>query len=268
MRQSGKNSWLGLPAMWYKLGVKFRLAITILLAGSLVPLTIYGAAGSHSAARAPMRGAPARMVPPQFRGRPSRPVPAPRFVSPSRRVAGGTGTGYDPSTACLNNPNYQGSFYCSSLFGSTLGNGHRRPPIYSGGTYIPYYFGTPYEPEPEEAPEAQPTEPEPNNALAEQVQALTEEVEGLREEQESAFAPRMRRPPAQTQARPEKQPPTSFVYRNGREFEAENFAILGNTLWVFSEHSTRKIPLSELDMSATEKKNEDRGVDFVPPNGQ
>jgi len=255
--------------MWYKVAMKSPLAITVLVAGLLVPLpeTTIAAAASHSPSMASARvggfARAVRVAPAPSRGRLA-PARTPRSVTPKRRVAGGTGTGYYPGNACLSNPNYSGSFYCSSLFGSVFS--HRQPPVFGGGTFLPYYWGVPYEPEPEPQPEAQSTVPEPENALANQVQALTDEVESLREEQEAALAPRIRRP-ARSEAVPEKQPTTTFVYRNGSELEADNYAILGDTLWVFGDHTTHKIPLSELDMSATEKRNEDRGVEFVPPGG-
>jgi hypothetical protein len=212
---------------------------------------------------------PVRATPIALRGRPSRPLPlsAARIApgrAPSRRVAGG----YFPGSACSSNPSYSGSFYCSSQFGSVFG--HRRP-IYGGGTFVPIYWGSPlgYETE----TEAQPTVPEPESSLAGQVQALTDEVELLRQEQESRLEPRAYAPaPKQANVPPEavveRRPATTFVYRNGQQLEAQNYAILGKTLWVFGEQSTKKIPLADLDLNATQKKNEDRGVEFVPPSGE
>jgi hypothetical protein len=264
--------------MCYKKGMKARLPIAVLAAGCLVPFSAsaYGAS-AHAGGAAPARmGGFARVVrvaPSRSPGRPTRPPikPAtgtPRFAPPAQRDAGGTGTGYAPSNACLNNPNYAGSFYCSGLSGSVFG--HQRP-FYPGYGGFSYYSGLPldYEPETETQPEAQAPAPEQDNALADQVQVLAGEVEGMREEQESALSNRWRRPEHEARAeKSEKQPPTTFVYRNGRELEAENYAILGDTLWIFGDHATRKVPLAELDMKATEQKNEDRGVDFVSPNGR
>jgi len=45
----------------------------------------------------------------------------------------------------------------------------------------------------------------------------------------------------------------------------QNYAIVGKTLWVFDERRTRKILLSELDVPATQKVNEERGGDFSVP---
>ena len=47
--------------------------------------------------------------------------------------------------------------------------------------------------------------------------------------------------------------------------EVSNYAIMGTTVYVFTG-DRRKIPLSELDVDATVKANEQRGTDFhVPP---
>ncbi len=58
---------------------------------------------------------------------------------------------------------------------------------------------------------------------------------------------------------------TVLVFRDGHTEKVENYAISGKTLWVFNEARARKIPLSTLDLTATKRDNEDRGVDFNVP---
>ena len=58
---------------------------------------------------------------------------------------------------------------------------------------------------------------------------------------------------------------TVLIFRDQHKQEIHNYAIVGQTLWNFSPQHTQKIPLSSLDLPATEKANEDRGVDFHPP---
>jgi hypothetical protein len=58
---------------------------------------------------------------------------------------------------------------------------------------------------------------------------------------------------------------TILVYRDGHTENVENYAISGKTLWIFNEARARKIPLSTLDLTATKRDNEDRGVDFNIP---
>jgi hypothetical protein len=64
-------------------------------------------------------------------------------------------------------------------------------------------------------------------------------------------------------------PPTTLIFRDQHKEEIQNYAIVGNTLFSFSAERTQKIPLSDLDIPATTKVNEDRGVNFkVPGEGQ
>ena len=49
----------------------------------------------------------------------------------------------------------------------------------------------------------------------------------------------------------EKPISTILVYRDGRQSEVQNYAVLGKTLWVFAGQTTRKVPLSDLDMDVT-----------------
>jgi hypothetical protein len=63
--------------------------------------------------------------------------------------------------------------------------------------------------------------------------------------------------------------PTVLVFHDQHKLEVENYAIVGETLWAFSAHHTEKIPLSSLDLPATVKANDDRGVTFrIPASGE
>lgn len=64
-------------------------------------------------------------------------------------------------------------------------------------------------------------------------------------------------------------PATLLVFRDQHKEEVHNYAIIGPTLWNFSPQHTEKISLADLDLAATTKANEDRGVTFrIPvPNG-
>lgn len=61
-------------------------------------------------------------------------------------------------------------------------------------------------------------------------------------------------------------PATVLVFRDQKTEEVKNYAIVGQTLWNFGPHRTEKVPLSELDLAATTKANDDRGVTFTVPN--
>jgi hypothetical protein len=61
------------------------------------------------------------------------------------------------------------------------------------------------------------------------------------------------------------QPTTVLIYKDGHKLDVVNYAIVGDTLFDFAEGRSRKISLAELDLPATRKANDDRGVDFQIP---
>lgn len=63
------------------------------------------------------------------------------------------------------------------------------------------------------------------------------------------------------------QPETVLVFKDGHQLEVENYAIVGSTLYDLTEGHRRRIGLSELDLVATAKQNDDRGTDFRVPSG-
>lgn len=62
----------------------------------------------------------------------------------------------------------------------------------------------------------------------------------------------------------EKSDPTVLVFRDGHRQQVDNYAIMGSTLFVLSGERTR-IALAELDVPATMRLNEERGVEFHVP---
>ena len=61
------------------------------------------------------------------------------------------------------------------------------------------------------------------------------------------------------------QPSTVLVFKDGHRSDVLNYAIVGDTLFDFAAGGTRKILLADLDLPATRKANDDRGVDFQIP---
>jgi len=72
-------------------------------------------------------------------------------------------------------------------------------------------------------------------------------------------------PPQHQPERTEAAPATVLVFRDQHRQEIQNYAIVGHTLWNFSPQRTEKISLSDLDLPATTKANDDRGVSFRLP---
>jgi hypothetical protein len=64
-----------------------------------------------------------------------------------------------------------------------------------------------------------------------------------------------------------EQPETVLVFKDGHQLEVQNYAVVGSMLYDFTAGRRRKIALSELDLSATAKQNDDRGIDFQVPAG-
>jgi len=65
------------------------------------------------------------------------------------------------------------------------------------------------------------------------------------------------------------QPPTTLVFKDGHQLEVNNYAIVSQTLYDFTPGHPRKIALSDLDLPATQKQNDDHGVVFdLPPAAQ
>lgn len=108
-----------------------------------------------------------------------------------------------------------------------------------------------------------------DRALAAQMNAENlEEQQSLREQAEDRYArstSRQRESQSRADERAANDPPTVLVYRDRHQREIQNYAIVGQMLWSFTPQRTEKIPIAQLDIPATTKANEDRGVDFRLP---
>jgi hypothetical protein len=93
-----------------------------------------------------------------------------------------------------------------------------------------------------------------------QIDRLEGEVAELREQRNSA------RPASP--AKPEIRASTVLVFRDQHAREVQNYAIVGDTLWVFDAQKATKIPVDSLDIPASTKANDDRGIDFRLPEQQ
>ena len=61
------------------------------------------------------------------------------------------------------------------------------------------------------------------------------------------------------------QPDTVLVFKDGHKQQVSNYAIVGASLFDLSNGHRPKIAISDLDVAATEKANEDQGTDFKLP---
>ena len=142
------------------------------------------------------------------------------------------------------------------------------------GFYSPYFWSSPFYTSPFYSGYSEPayvTNPNPvvqssvvgpnDVELSYQVQRLSQEIEQLRADESARLS-------AQVQQQPQPPPiPTILVFRDGHRLEIQNYAIVGQTLWVLEEKTSTKISVADLDLDATQKENRARGVRF-PLSGQ
>jgi hypothetical protein len=103
-----------------------------------------------------------------------------------------------------------------------------------------------------------------SQVLQAEVDRLNDEVERLRQDRETPAAPPTTPSQDTARAKTDSQQ-TQLVFRDKRTEEVQNYAIVGQTFWIFSEQRARKIPLDDLDIPATKKANDDRGLEFQLP---
>lgn len=105
-------------------------------------------------------------------------------------------------------------------------------------------------------------EAHPSDAdLSYEVGRLAKEVEDLRQQQAAVQAA----PPLQS-SQPEAVIPVVLIFHDGHRREIQNYAVIGQMLWVLDEKSSTKIALSDLDLEATQRENQARGVRFSIPS--
>jgi len=61
------------------------------------------------------------------------------------------------------------------------------------------------------------------------------------------------------------QPQTVLIFKDGHQLEVANYAIVGSTVYDLTGGRRQKIALADLDLTATVKQNDDRGIDFRVP---
>lgn len=101
--------------------------------------------------------------------------------------------------------------------------------------------------------------------IDQQLQDLRDEVSALREETVASNRRAPESQPGPEKPKAESLPPTTLVFRDGHHEDVQNYAIIGDTLWVLSESRARKRPLADLDVDGTKKANAERGIEFSVP---
>jgi hypothetical protein len=152
------------------------------------------------------------------------------------------------------------SFGCREVWGL--------PWIY-GGYYDPFWWG--------DSTSSYDLDYEQNLALANRMNEQSLREQQLRRQEEAdadreAYAHSDPAPRPASSGDPQAAPPatqmmpaTILVFRDQHQKEIQNYAIVGQTLWNFAPQRREKIPLADLDLAATAKANDDRGVTFRVP---
>jgi hypothetical protein len=106
-----------------------------------------------------------------------------------------------------------------------------------------------------------------------QFDQLYQQIQDLRDERDEREYGRAQSqpapvPPAPTRSEATIQPDMSvvLVYLDKRIEEIKNYAVANEKVVVFDNNRIRKIPLADIDLAATMKLNDERGVNFQIPN--
>src|SRR5579863_3032624 len=147
----------------------------------------------------------------------------------------------------------------------------------------PYFYGAPYfysdsdatEPEYQAPPAPEPvpavqvkSEPLPDPVLLELRGNQWVKVTNFGEASEQALSPELA-----TQAPPQREmAPAVLIYRDGHSEEVSSYSIIGRVMYTKSDYWTsgawtRTIQIADLDVPATLKQNQQRGVKFELPAG-
>lgn len=197
------------------------------------------------------------------------PAGVPVSVVPGTALYGLPGVTTPPGTSlyglpALTKPRAPGN--CFNCGRGNGGHGHGRGygavPLYGVG--LPYY-GSYYGSSDMEATPAPPPPDSSTQVLANEVDRLTQQVQELTEQRQAQAT----QPPALQPQGPSPQaepvpaePSTILVLRDGKKVETDNYAVMGTMFWNFSAHPVQRIPISQIDISASRQANQLRGIEF------
>ena len=162
--------------------------------------------------------------------------------------------------------------------GRGFNRGYRRSGYpYGYGLYgAPYYYSDDYGPyEADYRPE--PAPPQPVQLVQEKPEPLPDpvllELHGTQWVKVGTFGEASQQALNSSTTAPVKEiPPAVLVYRDGHNEEVSSYSIIGRVMYTKSDYYssgswTRTIQLADLDLPATLKQNQQRGVKFDLPSG-
>lgn len=208
------------------------------------------------------------------------------YHSPAPIIYGGYGYGYGntmcstpgalvPSAMGCTNASFTNQYYGLPVTATNTnlgrGRGHRQPNGVYYPVYVPYAVPVVVEgdqPPPTEAvpPEDETMEPPALTVFEHRptISAPTTSAPAVNEARVYRPAPNGEVPPA---AAERTAPAIVLVYKDGHQREVQNYAIVGNYIYDMGGFVAQKIPLSDLNLKATVKANDELGTDFTLPAG-
>jgi hypothetical protein len=209
----------------------------------------HSASGTHSVSRARSGSASAQH---SYARRPSYSSRAYSRAPLASHSSGRVSRGHSGLGVRIRSYGYGGYGYGSNCYGCGYGFGYGYP--YLGGGVDPYWWG-------DFSSLDQPYQSGP----VYQVNPEDQDDQEQGDEDAYAHSAPPSSPPQHQAERTVAAPATVLVFRDQHKQEVQNYAIVGETLWNFAPHRTEKIPLSDLDIPATTKANDERGVTFRLP---
>lgn len=144
-------------------------------------------------------------------------------------------------------------------------------PFYSSGGYFdpfyddywnPYYSFGSYGYDPNQGTSTYTDLGNQLNEMSLQLEELRDQNESLQSELVESRAPT---PLPAIASVASSAPVTLLVFNDGHQRQIQNYAIVGQTLWILSDARATKVPLADLNLDQTIKINEERGVEFLGP---
>ena len=243
-------------------------------------LSGFGRIGSPSfGSRAPRFAAPRGIG---FAGRPRASFVGPRtaFGSSFSQRRGGFASGHINRGSFFNSRGFNNRFHDGD-FDDRFHHHHFNFPFFYGFPY--YYSGAYFDPFYDEywnpyysfgSYSYDPTSGTSGYTdLSNELGNLDAQVQQLRDENDSLQAEldESRRPP-QSAVGPaiadSNEPRTVLIFKDGHRLQVQNYAVVGQTLWILSPARADKVPLADLDLNQTIKFNEARGVEFLGPSSK
>jgi hypothetical protein len=107
------------------------------------------------------------------------------------------------------------------------------------------------------------------DSLGEQIRQLTAELDSVKRQVSAPPTPYAPPPPpaiappaSQETGAAASEPPIAVVLKDGQHLSVRSYAVMNGFLWDFSKQPVRKIPVSNIDVSASVKASEANGTEF------